>query len=67
MAMIGESGAEVVMPLENNTGWIDKLAERIGSGGNTIVVKIGEEEVYNKFIDFVNDKTMASNTQILRI
>ncbi len=67
MAMIGESGAEVVMPLENNTGWIDKLAERIGGGGNTIVVKIGEDEIYNNFIDFINNKTMSSNTQLLRI
>jgi hypothetical protein len=67
MAMIGESGAEVVMPLENNTGWIDKLAERIGGGGNTIVVKIGEDEIYNNFIDFINNKTMSSNTQVLRI
>lgn len=29
LAMIGEAGKEVVMPLENNTGWIDKLAEKI--------------------------------------
>ena len=30
IAMIGEAGKEAVMPLENNTGWIDKLAARIG-------------------------------------
>lgn len=29
MAIVGEDGAEVVMPLEKNTGWIDKLAQRI--------------------------------------
>jgi uncharacterized coiled-coil DUF342 family protein len=35
LAMIGEHGKEVVMPLENNTGWIDKLADRISAkGGN---------------------------------
>lgn len=28
-AIIGEDGAEAVMPLEHNTGWIDKLAEKI--------------------------------------
>ena len=37
--MIGEAGKEVVMPLENNTQWIDKLADRIsaktGSQSNT--------------------------------
>lgn len=30
IAMIGEAGKEAVVPLENNTGWIDKLAARIG-------------------------------------
>ena len=39
LAMIGEAGKEVVMPLENNTQWIDKLADRIsaktGSQSNT--------------------------------
>jgi phage-related protein len=35
LAVVGEAGKEAVMPLENNTGWIDmladKLAERSGS------------------------------------
>lgn len=38
-AIIGEAGAEVVMPLENNTGWIDMLAEKLGAQmGSGIVV-----------------------------
>jgi len=28
--MIGEAGQEAVVPLENNTGWIDKIAAKIG-------------------------------------
>lgn len=28
---VGENGSEAVMPLERNTGWIDKLADKIGS------------------------------------
>jgi uncharacterized coiled-coil DUF342 family protein len=36
LAMIGEAGKEVVMPLENNTQWIDKLADKISAkSGNT--------------------------------
>lgn len=37
LAMIGEAGKEVVMPLENNTAWIDKLADKISakSGNKT--------------------------------
>lgn len=30
LAMIGEQGKEAVVPLENNTEWIDKLVERLG-------------------------------------
>lgn len=31
LAMVGEAGKEVVMPLENNTQWIDKLADKISA------------------------------------
>ena len=31
LAQIGERGAEAVVPLENNTGWMDKLAEAFAS------------------------------------
>lgn len=30
-AMIGENGKEAVMPLENNTGWIEELAGKLNS------------------------------------
>ena len=36
-ALIGENGAEAVIPLERNTGWIDILADKLngaGAGGN---------------------------------
>lgn len=31
LAVIGERGKEAVMPLENNTGWMDDLADRIAN------------------------------------
>lgn len=34
LAMVGEAGKEAVMPLENNTGWIDTLASRINGSMN---------------------------------
>lgn len=38
LAMVGEAGKEVVMPLENNTQWIDKLADKLsGKLGNSNV------------------------------
>lgn len=35
-ALIGEQGAEAVMPLEHNTGWIRELAQELG-GGQTVI------------------------------
>jgi len=44
LAMVGERGKEAVMPLENNTGWIDslagKIAGRLGDGGSTEMVDL---------------------------
>lgn len=31
LSVIGEQGKEVVMPLENNTGWITQLAEKVAT------------------------------------
>lgn len=42
LAVVGESGREAVVPLENNLGWLDKLAsmlnERTGGGSNTPII-----------------------------
>ena len=35
-AVIGEAGREAVMPLDNNTEWMDILADKIGGGNITI-------------------------------
>ena len=38
LAMVGEAGKEAVVPLENNTAWLDKLADKLAAkmGSNTI-------------------------------
>lgn len=46
LAMIGEAGKEVVMPLENNTQWIDKLADKLGANGGAMSKTIN---ITNKF------------------
>jgi hypothetical protein len=52
-AIIGEAGAEAVMPLENNTGWMDifanKVAAAVGGGtsygmGDRLTLSIGGEQ-----------------------
>lgn len=42
LAQIGEAGREAVLPLENNTGWMDDLADKIANkmGNNAGNIKI---------------------------
>lgn len=44
IARVGEDGAEAIIPLEHNTEWIDRVAERMnGSVGNSEVVTLLNE------------------------
>ena len=69
LAMVGEAGTEAVMPLENNTGWIDDLASKInGAGGGapiSLTVQIGEETIVDKVVDLINDKTAMSGRNVI--
>jgi len=69
IAMIGEAGREVVMPLDRNTGWIEELAGKINAGGGNmnLTVKIGEDKIYDKLIDYINDKSYRTQNNFLRI
>ena len=42
LAMVGEAGKEAVMPLENNTEWLDKIAEKVASriGDTTEIIRL---------------------------
>ena len=44
IARVGEDGAEAIIPLERNTEWIDRVAERMGSSGDSsqVVSKLEE-------------------------
>ena len=70
-AMIGEAGKEAVMPLERNTGWIDqlagKIAEKIGGGSGEInlTVKLGEENIFNRFIEYGRSKAFETNGEVV--
>lgn len=72
VAMIGEAGKEAVMPLERNTGWIDQLAEKINSKGGdgtpiNLVVKLGEDTIYEKFIEYTKDKSFETNGEVFSL
>jgi len=60
IAQIGENGAEAIVPLERNTGWIDMLASKLTGNGQPInlTVKIGEDNIINRVIDGINNKTV---------
>lgn len=60
LAVIGERGKEAVMPLENNTEWMNILAEKIAnrnSGPSKIVLMVGERELGYAAINGINGIT----------
>lgn len=72
LAMIGENGQEAVMPLQNNTEWIDTLASKLNSKqGNgqpvQLVVQIGEDKIATKIIDLINEKTQMSGRNAIYV
>ena len=57
LANIGENGREAVLPLENNTQWMDKLADKIASrnsGPTRIVLSVDGKELGYATIDSFN-------------
>lgn len=71
LAMVGEAGKEAVMPLERNTGWIDQLANKLGdkiggAGGNIkLIVKLGEEAIFERFIEYGKEKAFETNGEVV--
>ncbi len=72
MALVGENGREAVVPLENNTEWIDTLATKLNKGTNggqpiQLIVQIGEDKVASKIIDLINEKTNMSGRNAIYV
>lgn len=71
VALVGEAGKEAVMPLERNTGWINQLADKIGDkiGGATgnikLIVKLGEEAIFDRFIEYGKHKAFETNGEVV--
>lgn len=72
IANIGESGKEAILPLENNTGWMDTLADKIAArnaGAPTnIILTLDGRELGKATIKSINDitKTTGNLPLILR-
>lgn len=58
LAMVGEAGKEAVMPLENNTSWINDLANKIGG-------KLQSQSVVNNYS--INNKFEKMETSRLAL
>ena len=70
LAMIGERGKEAVLPLENNTGWMDILVDRITerqAAPSKIVLQVGEKELGWATINSINDITKQTGGLQLHI
>lgn len=68
LANIGENGKEAVLPLENNTGWMDVLAERINRNSpSRIVLMVDGKELGYAAINNINSITRQSGQLQLQL
>lgn len=72
LTMLGEAGTEAVVPLENNTEWMEvmagKLQEHMGvSGSITVPVYIGGEKLGEAVVDSINAITRRTGVSPIYI
>lgn len=70
LAMIGEQGKEAVVPLENNTEWMDKLADRIASRNakpTKLVLMVDGKELGWTTINSINNITKQTGNLPLAV
>lgn len=62
LAEIGEAGKEAILPLENNTGWMDDLASKLASkmpdysGAKTVVLSVDGKEFARINLPYLQDE-----------
>lgn len=54
---LGEAGAEAIVPLENNTKWLDRIAERLQGGSQPIYLQVDGKTFAEISIDTINQLT----------
>lgn len=64
IANIGEAGKEAILPLENNTGWMDTLADKIaarnGGAPTQIILTLDGRELGKATVKAINDITKTT-------
>ncbi|MBP3573219.1 MAG: phage tail tape measure protein [Prevotella sp.] len=67
-AIIGEDGAEAVVPLEHNTQWIDqladKLADKIGSGGVVVNQTNNYSQAHSRYEIYKSQQATAAAVKL---
>ena len=69
-ANIGENGKEAILPLENNTQWMDKLAEKLAARSTSptkLVLMVDKKVLAEASIEGINDITRATGQLQLRL
>lgn len=65
---LGEAGAEAIVPLEKNTKWLDKIAERLGAGQSArIVLEVDGKVFAQTAINSINDLTRQQGKLALNV
>lgn len=55
---LGEAGAEAIVPLENNTEWLDRIAERLGAGSSRpIILQVDGKTFAETSVESINALT----------
>lgn len=67
---LGEAGAEAIVPLENNTQWLDKIADKLSSkmGGNApIIMQVDGKTFAEISVDSINALTRQRGSLALNL
>ena len=63
MGGLGENGAEAIVPLEKNTQWLDRIAERLGANSNRpIVLQVDGKTFAETSISTINELTRQTGS-----
>lgn len=66
---LGEAGTEAIVPLENNTEWLDKIADKLASkqGTRPIVLNVDGKTLAQTTINSINDLTKQTGSLGLKL
>lgn len=67
---LGEAGAEAIVPLENNTQWLDKISERLSSkmgGSQPIIMQVDGKTFAEISVDSINALTRQRGSLALNL